>query len=477
MKTHEKFKIIFAPHPPVLIPEIGEDQALKASKTLIGMEKIKELVAQYQPETIIYITPHGNGFNNGICLLNEKQLQGDFKAFGNKAVKFSKRVDLDLVQEIGNALDESDRVNILMDAPLSKQYGVTVGLDHGVMVPMYFIDQKYSDYEIVHITPGFTSLLEQYKIGMAIQLAINKLGRKTLIVASGDLSHCLKDEGPYAHHPMGQVFDDLVSKCVNEFLGEKLVTMSPEIYEPAGQCGLRSFCIAFGTLEGYKGHGEVFGYEGPFGVGYLTGYLSQGEATDHSVLEDIQNSIKRAYESKCTLEDDYIKLARKTIDYYVKTKRRIELSEIKNELSEAFLSATLNQQAGVFVSIHKGTSLRGCIGTIHPTKEHIVHEIMDNAIQAASADPRFDAIENSELMELDVKVDILSDIEPISSKDELDVKRYGVVVEHGRKRGLLLPNLEGIETVDEQINIAKKKAGIVNNQPFQLYRFEVIRHE
>lgn len=477
MNTNERFQIIFAPHPPVLIPEIGNGQEYKAEKTLQGMGKIADLVKAYSPETIIYLTPHGNSFNNGTCILYEQELEGDFKDFGHKNLGFKKSMDIDLINEIGVFLDEEDLVNVLLDKPLAKQYGVTIKLDHGVMVPMHFIDQKYSDYKIVHISPGFTSLIEQYKIGMAIRKAIKKLNRKVLVVASGDLSHCLKEEGPYSYHPMGQVFDDFIVECVSNFDGNRLVTISPTIFEPAGQCGLRSFCIAFGMLDGYKGSGEVYSYEGPFGVGYLTGSISQQEAISHSILDDIQISVKKTFENKKSAEDDYIRLARKTIEYYVATNRRLELLEFEQEFSDTFLDIAQSQKAGVFVSIHKAGNLRGCIGTIAPTKDTIADEIIDNAIQASSADPRFDPIDESELEELDIKVDILSEIEPICSENELDVTRYGVIVEQGRKRGLLLPNLEGINTVKEQIEIAKKKANINGNQNIALFRFEVIRHE
>ncbi len=477
MKTNEKIQIIFAPHPPILISEIGNGQENQAKKTLEAMEHIADLVQLFKPETILYITPHGNSFNNGTCILDEKVLHGDFKAFGNDGLRFMKAVDAQLVQEIGEALDEEDLVHVLLSKTLAKQYGVSAQLDHGVMVPMYFIDQKFSDYKIVHISPGFTSLLEQYKIGIALRKAIRKNGSKVLVVASGDLSHCLKEEGAYTYHPMGQVFDDFVVSCISKFDGEQLITMSSDIFDPAGQCGLRSFCMAFGMFEGYSGRAKVFSYEGPFGVGYLTGSIEEEGTAPHSVLERIENRLKIKRENKRNAEDDYIKLARRTIEHYVMTYQRLERSMGKINLKETSWQEMLNQQAGVFVSLHINGELRGCIGTILPSKEDVVDEIIDNAIQAASADPRFDPLEARELDEVDVKVDILSKIEPIRSKDELDPKRYGVVVEQGDKRGLLLPNLEGVDTVEEQISIAKKKAGISNNQSVQLSRFEVVRHE
>ncbi|MDE6053759.1 MAG: AmmeMemoRadiSam system protein A, partial [Lachnospiraceae bacterium] len=135
-----------------------------------------------------------------------------------------------------------------------------------------------------------------------------------------------------------------------------------------------------------------------------------------------------------------------------------------------------SQKAGVFVSIKENGSLRGCIGTIHAVQTSVAEEIIENAISAACGDPRFLPVREEELGELVVSVDVLGDTEVIDTPDKLDVKRYGVIVTKGRKRGLLLPNLDGIDTVEEQIAVARHKAGIGEEEDITLERFEVIRH-
>ena len=170
--------------------------------------------------------------------------------------------------------------------------------------------------------------------------------------------------------------------------------------------------------------------------------------------------------------DPYVQLARNTIDLYIKKKQIYEPQP--EELTEEMRSA----QAGAFVSIHKDGALRGCIGTIAPTRETLAEEIVSNAISASTRDPRFPAVRESELASLEISVDVLGEPEPISSEAELDVKRYGVIVEKGYRRGLLLPDLEGVDTVAYQVYIAKMKAGIgAEERGVKLYRFEVIRHE
>lgn len=165
--------------------------------------------------------------------------------------------------------------------------------------------------------------------------------------------------------------------------------------------------------------------------------------------------------------DVYVELARRAVEEYVRLGRRIQPS--------ADLSADLRRRAGAFVSIKKHGALRGCVGTFLPARENLAWEIIANAVSSATRDYRFPPITAEELEELEYSVDVLSPPEPASAK-ELDPKRYGVLVESGGRRGLLLPDLEGVDTVEEQLEIAKSKAGIAPHEPAELFRFEVERH-
>lgn len=182
-------------------------------------------------------------------------------------------------------------------------------------------------------------------------------------------------------------------------------------------------------------------------------------------------------------EDGYVALARRTIEEYVRTGRQIQApDDLPQEMYE--------QRAGVFVSIKikdhqinkkeqetgRQTRLRGCIGTIQAVQRSIAEEIIHNAVSAAVKDPRFAPITSEELDRLVISVDVLGAMEPINTIEQLDVKRYGVVVTNGYRRGLLLPNLEGVDTAEDQVMIAKQKAGIGWQEEVQLERFKVVRH-
>ncbi len=169
-------------------------------------------------------------------------------------------------------------------------------------------------------------------------------------------------------------------------------------------------------------------------------------------------------------ENAYTALAMASLRHYLETGKTLKTPE--NLPAEM-----LSRKASTFVTLHKFGQLRGCIGTISPIRRSIAEEIIHNAISSGTADPRFPAVKINELADLTISVDVLAEPEPIQSSDQLDIKRYGVIVSSGFRRGLLLPNLDGISSVAEQVAIARRKAGISADEPVQLERFEVVRYE
>jgi len=162
-----------------------------------------------------------------------------------------------------------------------------------------------------------------------------------------------------------------------------------------------------------------------------------------------------------------VQLARKAVEGYVNDRRMVDPGELVPEMKK---------RAGVFVSLKKHGQLRGCIGTFEPTQINVAEEIIQNAISSATGDPRFSPVKPGELNELEYSVDVLTSPEPVDGKSELDPRKYGVIVEAGRRRGLLLPDLEGVDSVDMQIDICRQKAGIPSAEPVKLYRFQVTRY-
>ncbi len=486
--------VFFTPHPPIVLESIGGSDRDQAKCTIEGMTILGKRVADLKPKTIIFISPHGNSFSNGTCLLGDGELHGDFSQFGHAEIRFYKKVNLELTNKIYDCFEGHHFTSVLMNQELAKSYGIKANLDHGVMVPMYFIDQYYTNYDIVHITPGQTPLEENYYLGKLIKDMVDETmcedPTQVLLVASGDLSHALLDSGPYAFNPKGPRFDEAIKAAIQNKDPISLITMKNSFVQEAAQCGLRSYIMGFGYMDGLDYDSKVISYEGPFGVGYLTGYLSCDKSvishtlthnrgrvkgnTKDSYIETIQDLVNNRYNQRIAKEDDYIKLARKSVDYYVRNHKKYKLDE--DIFSKDFLDEVSNSRGGVFVSLHKDGKLRGCIGTTEATSPNLMDEIIYNAISACSSDPRFHPVEEDELKDLEISVDILGSYEPINSMNELNIQKYGLIVEQGYKRGLLLPNLDGIHSIADQVSIAKQKAGIVRGK-FQMYRFEVVRHE
>lgn len=458
------------PHPPIIIDEIGKDERLAAIKTIEGTKKLAEDIKEKSPTTIIVVTPHGPLFRDAMAISVEKELKGDFGDFGNSSVNFTFENNLKLVKEI---IDRCSKENILIakiDKKMAKSYHISHQLDHGTLVPLYFVNQEYNDYKLVHITYGLLSPQDLFKFGNIVQEAVLKSDEDVVFIASGDLSHRLSKEGPYAYSPYGRVFDEKLVELLKAADFEGILSFDLNLAENAGQCALRSLMVMAGFLDGYKLESEILSYEGPFGVGYCNGKFTPVKRDETAkVYENLMRKERERIEKIRENEDPYVRLARRSLEYYVKYNKKLEVPE---DLDDEFI----NTRSGVFVSIKKDGMLRGCIGTIEPVRNNLAEEIIENAISAGTRDPRFEPVSEEELPKLVYSVDVLKEPEPVSSIDELDPKRYGVIVSKGFRRGLLLPNLEGVDTVEEQIKIALSKAGISEDEDYNIERFEVIRH-
>ncbi len=454
------------PHPPLIVPAIGNGQEKEIQATIDSYKEIAAEIRHLNPDTIVIVSPHSIMYADYFHISPGDYAKGDFASFRAPQVSFQIQYDKEFTDYLTS---------------LSEKTGILAGflgerepkLDHGTMVPLYFIREACGgsfSSKFVRIGLSGLSVEEHYKLGQLIQRTSKELGKKIVFIASGDLSHRLKVEGPYGYKKEGPDYDEKIMEYAIRADFFNMLMMKEELCELAGECGHRSFCMMAGVLDGIEVKSTKLSYEGPFGVGYgIVSFHPTGFNEERKFLEKVVSEKKKQRKQKKDQEDSYVKLARKSLEEYVLSGNKIAVpKEIEEEL--------LNRRAGCFVSLKKNGMLRGCIGTIAPTKQSLAEEIIENAISAAVNDPRFDPIEPEELDYLVYSVDVLGETEKISSHKELDVKRYGVIVTKGYKRGLLLPNLDGIDTVEEQIRIAKQKAGILEGETVTLERFEVVRH-
>lgn len=457
-------KAYMVPHPPIIVPEVGRGQEAPAIATINAYKTIAKQIRELAPDVIILTTPHGPVYGDYIHISPDPVLSGDFRGFGAPGVRLS-------FQNDGRLLD-----NIVKKA---QEAGIEAGtlmqtekfLDHGALVPLYYISREYQRFKLVRISIAGLPPLELFRFGQCIAKAVSELNRRAIFVASGDLSHRLKHDGPYGYDPHGPEFDRLLVDIVKAADFEKLLDMDERLCTRAGECGLRSFIMMAGALNGLNISTTVHSYEGPFGVGYMVAEVTVGHPNpERDIMRRLEIAQARKMKEIRENEDPYVALARLTLETYVRTGKKISKPDgLPREM--------LEERAGVFVSLKKHGQLRGCIGTIAPTCSCIADEIIQNAISAGTRDPRFSPVRENELDDIVYSVDVLGKPEPVDDISQLDVSRYGVIVTSGHKRGLLLPDLDGVETVEQQLAIARQKAGIRENEPYSIERFEVVRHK
>ena len=451
------------PHPPMIVPEIGRGSEAQIEETTAAYERVAREIAELRPETIIITSPHATMYADYFHISPGKSAKGSFRQFRAGQVHFSELYDEELTDEIS-------AIAALKDFPAGVLGEREKQLDHGSMVPLWFIRKYYSEGKIVRIGLSGLPLTNHYEFGRMIAEAVEKLDRRVVFVASGDLSHKLQSYGPYGFAPEGPEYDTrIMDVCGRAAFGE-LLDFDETFCDKAAECGHRSFAIMAGALDGLAVKATALSHQDVTGVGYgICTFYPSGADEGRHFLEKYYEKKESELVRKNELADPYVRLARQSLESYISNRKTIAVpDDLPPEL--------LTTKAGAFVSIHEHGKLRGCIGTILPTQKNLALEIIHNAISASTRDPRFDPIRPSELPWLEINVDVLGAPEPISSPDELDVKRYGVIVSYGRRRGLLLPDLDGVDTVDQQIDIARQKGGIREDDPYTLERFEVVRH-
>jgi AmmeMemoRadiSam system protein A len=452
--------IVFAPHPPILLPSIGKGEEQKAALTLAGFDELNRLVSQWQPDAVLCLTPHGPMFENALCIMDFDPYIGGFQNFG---IQTDRQWPLNaaLRDETSQAFHEAGISFVHLDPPAAKRYQTPAFLDHGGAVPLTLMPALH-DKPLLCLTPGFLPRKTLYRAGALLLPVLEKSPRRVVVLASGDLAHS-HPGGAYPYRPEGPVFDQQIEDAFRQGDRQALLDMPEDFTQKAAQCAMNPFILALGLLDGRDASFHVYSREAPYGVGYMTAAAIPVQGRAPSLIYTAQQA-----------EDPYVALARSAVHAWVTRQSSPDRSGLNIPPQAA---EVLNQKrAGAFVSLHLDGVLRGCIGTIQPTQANLLQEIIYCAQQSCSSDPRFSPVRPGELRALDIKVDVLGAPEPIDGPESLDVRRYGVIVQSGAKRGLLLPDLEGVDTVEDQLSIARRKANIAPDAPVELFRFQVERH-
>lgn len=446
-----------APHPPIMVPEVGREAIAEVRGSIEAMAELTERVIASGAETVIIISPHAPLDPYAFVAYQGPKLFGDFSNFRAP----SSMVTADLNRELLDAIVRSAARQSFEVLPLEDR-----NLDHGTTVPLYFLQRYGWHGRVVALGYSYRSTEDHLRFGRSIREAVDFTGQPVAFIASGDLSHRLKPSAPAGYYPEAHLFDEEVVSALRAGAPERVINIDQELRKQAGECGYRSMLVAFGVTRGLKPAPEVLSYEAPFGVGYLVAQLVMSPAP-------VKGSASPATDTDKDFSsgEELVSLARSSIETFVGEGTIIE--------APAQLSPDLSQRAACFISIKtlRG-DLRGCIGTIQPAKQTLADEVITNAISAATNDPRFPPVAKNELPGLKYSVDVLSEPEPAQMSD-LDPRVYGVIVEEEGKegrRGLLLPNLPGIDTAERQVELASRKAGIPEGAKLKLLRFRADRY-
>jgi MEMO1 family protein len=444
--TNQRFLVFsgIAPHPPIMVPEVGRKSIAGVRASIAAMAEMTRRVIDAGAETVILISPHARLEVDSFVAYEGPTVYGDFSNFQAPGTEFATCVDVELLTAITrSAASENYRVSLLADNLL----------DHGTAVPLYFLVRNGWQGQVVALGYSFLSNNDHLRFGSCVARAVDQIGRRVAFIASGDLSHRLKPEAPAGFNPSAHFFDEEVVEALRANTPDRIVEIDHDLRRLAGECGYRSMLVAIGAAAELPLSCDVMSYEAPFGVGYLVAQLTNAPA-------DLTGD----------KPEDLPGLARRAVETFTLT----------GEVLDPFISqeGLLAARAPCFVCVKtRDGELRGCIGTIEPARDTLAQEIVANAISAATNDPRFDAVRETELAGLMYSVDVLLPPEP-AAMEELDPSIYGVIVEDEdeSRRGLLLPDIPGVDTAYQQVEIAKRKAGISPETPVKLSRFKVERY-
>jgi AmmeMemoRadiSam system protein A len=442
------------PHAPILVPEVGGERGGAAQASCQAMREAAACVMSFRPETLVLISPHSPRQPRAFGVWAGERLQGSFAQFKASRAQVSLPNDTQLAHAI---VTEARNRNLATWMIHDRT------LDHGALVPLWFLAEAGWAGPTIVLSLNYPEGGGLGELGEAIAAAARVSHRRMAIVASGDMSHRLTPGAPCGFHPQAHQFDESFIHLIRDGDYHEIRNIDPELRELAAEDAVDSTLVAAGAVDWKSTGHKVLNYEGPFGVGYGVAILF----AEKSNPADLRPAPAHTANREGVILPG---LARQSVTAALRG---------TSELPPAASGQYLSLQRGVFVTLHERSGmLRGCAGTILPACASVVAETWRSARLAALQDSRFPPVEADELPNLRFDVSVLHSMEKISSADELDPERYGVVVstEDGR-RGLLLPGIAEIKTGGQQLGLARKKGWIGPGEPVMLQRFQVDRFE
>jgi len=445
---------VLMPHAPILVPGVGGERGRAAAASCRAMRTAARCVVDHHPETVVLISPHSPRQPQAFGVWSDDPLQGSFAQFDAPQVA----VSLPLDQPVAQAIATEALARDLETWAIHHR-----DLDHGALVPLWFLAEAGWNGPTVILALNYPGDDGLTTLGETIAAVAQALPRRMAIVASGDMSHRLTANAPCGFHPQAHQFDETFINLIRAGDYRKVGNIAPGLRELAAEDVVDSTLVAAAAVNWQNTGHQVLNYEGPFGVGY-------GEAilfADKTHFPGTANAKSPETKNNGSGLPD---LARRSV---------MAVLNGNSESPPPPVGEYLNNRQGVFVTLfQRDGQLRGCIGTFAPTCPNIVVETWRNARLAALQDTRFSPVTADEMAGLRFEVSVLHSLEEVLSEEELDPRRYGVIVSTSDgRRGLLLPGIKDIKTTEEQLLIARKKGWIAPEEPITIQRFEVDHFE
>lgn len=407
-------------HAPIVVPGVAAPaEARRCGRTTRAMAELAARVVAAAPDRVVVVSPHAPRRVPDFAALVGPRHRGSLAAFGAPHV----------------AVDLPDDVDVRLQLGLAVARPPDDGLDHGAVVPLAFLwDAGWRGPTAILAHPRLSSAATARR-ARELGAALAGLPGRTAMVASGDMSHRLIPGAPAGFHADARRFDQAFVDALRADDWAAAAGAQPR--DVAAEDVVDSSLLAM-AAAGEPQHAEVLSYEGPWGVGYTEAVLADPSPPLYAV-------------------------ARRSIDRLLRGAPRDD-------------RPGGGPARGVFVSLHDGGgALRGCIGHMAPTRDSLWEEVAEVARQAATRDPRFPSLRVEELADLTVEVDVLSPTRPVDDLSALDPRKHGVEVRAGSRRGVLLPDLPGVDSVSRQLEICRQKGGIGHDEPVQVHAFTVDR--
>jgi MEMO1 family protein len=444
------------PHAPVLVPAVGGRRGNLATASISAMAEASRRIVEAKPETVIIISPHTMRRRGAFAIWADGRVSGSLAQFGAPTAAVDLPADEALA---GNIADEA-RLRGLELWRLRE-----TELDHGAVVPLWHLADAGWSGPTVLLGLNYPGEPGMAELGEAISATARGAGRRVAVVASGDMSHRLQPGAPAGFHPRAKEFDGEFIACLRAGDYRKLLAFDSELQDLAAEDAVDSTLVAVSAVNWNSAGHEMLSYEGPFGVGY-------GVAILHQTLSE--DALAGGQETKGR-EKETAKIAKMLSQVAL---RSIEAALRGGpEKPDAPTAGILGGRHGVFVTISGPRGeLRGCVGTLTPKYANIVEETWHVARDAAFNDGRFAPVSADELDQLRFEINVVLPLAEVASPAELDPQRFGVVVttEDGR-RGVLLPGIKEIKSVEPQLALARRKGGIGRTEPVRLQKFAVMK--